>query len=65
MDKNIKEISGGERQSPDCKSLCQDTPIMVLEPASSLDIYHEINVMDILRNIVREKRRTVICVMMI
>ncbi|NLN05028.1 MAG: ABC transporter ATP-binding protein [Clostridiaceae bacterium] len=65
MDKNIKEISGGERQRVlIARALCQDTPIMVLdEPASSLDIYHEINVMDILRNIVREKKRTVICVM--
>ena len=64
-DKNIKEISGGERQRVlIARALCQNTPIMLLdEPASSLDIYHEINVMDILKGIVKEKGRTVICVM--
>lgn len=64
-DKNIKEISGGERQRVlISRALCQDAPVMLLdEPSSSLDIYHELNVMDILRDIVKEKGSTVICVM--
>lgn len=64
-DKNIKEISGGERQRVlISRALCQNAPIMLLdEPSSSLDIYHELNVMDILKDIVKEKGSTVICVM--
>jgi iron complex transport system ATP-binding protein len=55
-DRLIPSLSGGERQLVYLtKAIAQDTPILLLdEPTSDLDIYHQIIVMDVLKKLVED-----------
>lgn len=62
---DIDVLSGGERQRVIiARALTQETPIMVLdEPISQLDIHHQIQIMNILKELVEKFNKTVICVL--
>jgi len=64
-DKNINEISGGERQRVIvARALAQHCPIMLLdEPVSMLDIHHQIELLNTVRKIVTNTHITAITVM--
>lgn len=64
-DKNINEISGGERQRVIvARALAQHCPIMLLdEPVSMLDIHHQVELLNTVRTIVKNTRTTAISVM--
>ena len=59
--RQIKTLSGGERQRAYiARAIVQDPKIILLdEPTANLDIYHQLNVMEILKNLT-EKEITVI-----
>ena len=61
-DKYITEISGGERQRVIiAKALAQETPIILLdEPTSHLDINHQMEILNLLRRLNKEKKTTII-----
>lgn len=61
-DKNIGNISGGERQRAIiARALAQQSKIMLLdEPVSQLDIHHQVEILKILKRLKREKKVTVI-----
>ena len=60
--RNINELSGGERQKVSiARALAQQTPILLFdEPTSNLDIKNQIEVLDIIKKIVREKKLTAV-----
>ncbi|MGM9975130.1 MAG: ABC transporter ATP-binding protein [Clostridiaceae bacterium] len=62
-DKSITSLSGGEQQRViAARALCQDTPIVLLdEPTSHLDIQHQINFLNIFKEL--KTKLTVIAVM--
>lgn len=64
-DKNIQEISGGERQRVIlARALAQDTPIVLLdEPISQLDIHHQVELMDTLHDMSVNHGITIITVL--
>jgi len=55
-DRPINELSGGERQRVAiARAFTQDTPIMLLdEPTSSLDLFHQLELMEQLQQMTRE-----------
>lgn len=64
-DKDINQISGGERQRIIiARALTQQTGIMLLdEPISQLDIHHQIEIMDTVRGLVNKNEMTVVAVL--
>lgn len=64
-DKSIMQISGGERQRVlIARAIAQDTPFIVLdEPISNLDIKHQVELMEALRKLNQEKKKTVITIL--
>lgn len=64
-DKNINEISGGERQRVIiARALAQQTKIMLLdEPVSQLDIHHQIELMETIKDLIIKRGIIVIAVL--
>ncbi len=63
-EKKIDRVSGGERQRVFiARAICQQPEIMLLdEPASSLDLAHQIKLMDLLERLKNETHITIIMV---
>ena len=63
--KNINALSGGERQMVIvARAIAQETEIVLLdEPISNLDIHHQIEILNQIKLLNREKQRTIIAVL--
>lgn len=63
--RSVKNLSGGEKQRTIiARALAQDTPLMLLdEPVSQLDVYHQMEVLNLLRRITDEKGKTIVTVL--
>nr|WP_299501820.1 ABC transporter ATP-binding protein [uncultured Rhizobium sp.] len=61
----VETLSGGQRQRVwIAMVLAQETPLLLLdEPTTFLDVAHQVAILDLLRNLVRHHRRTVVCVL--
>ena len=64
-DRALGSLSGGERQRAlVALALAQEAPVMLLdEPTSSLDLAHQIGIMDLVRNVQRRRHGTVVVAM--
>ena len=64
-DKDINRISGGEKQRAIvARALAQETGIMLLdEPVSQLDIHHQVELMDTIKELVAGRQMTAVCVL--
>lgn len=62
--RDIRTLSGGERQRAAIAALlAQDTPLMLLdEPASALDLAHQISLMELVARLAREQGKALIMV---
>ncbi|GAA4432494.1 ABC transporter ATP-binding protein [Actinokineospora soli] len=64
-DRAVDELSGGQRQRAwIAMALAQDTPVLLLdEPTTYLDLAHQIDVLDLVADLNRERGRTVVMVL--
>jgi iron complex transport system ATP-binding protein len=64
-EKNINHLSGGERQRVIvARAIAQDTEVILLdEPVSNLDLYHQIEVMNTVKTLVEDRNIIVIAVL--
>lgn len=64
-DKSIRLLSGGERQRVMiARTIAQDTPWIILdEPVSSLDITHQVRLMQLLDRLRLEKKKTIVAIL--
>ena len=64
-DRSIDELSGGQRQRVwIAMLLAQETPIMLLdEPTTHLDIAHQIEVLDLLKELTDQHNRTIVMIL--
>lgn len=65
LDKSILNLSGGEKQRVFItRALAQNSPLVLLdEPISNLDLKHQVDIMELCKNLVKEKNITIISVL--
>jgi iron complex transport system ATP-binding protein len=63
-ERDVRTLSGGERQRVAIAAvLAQDTPLLLLdEPATALDLAHQVGVMGLLAKLCREEGKTVLLI---
>ncbi len=64
-DRMFSTLSGGEKQRVFiARAICQDTPIILLdEPVSSLDLKHQLDILNFLKKIQIEQGKTIVIVL--
>lgn len=64
IDRKINELSGGERQLAFiARAICQEPTLLLLdEPTASLDLAHQIHIMDLMEKLQSEKNTTIVMV---
>ncbi len=64
-DRGLDTLSGGQRQRAwIAMTLAQDTPILLLdEPTTYLDVAHQLDILELLRELNRQRGRTVVMVL--
>jgi len=63
-DRKISQLSGGERQLAFiARAICQEPTLLLLdEPTASLDLAHQIHIMDLMEKLQSEKNTTIVMV---
>ncbi|WP_243745168.1 ABC transporter ATP-binding protein [Streptomyces hainanensis] len=64
-DRTVDQLSGGQRQRAWlAMAIAQDTPVLLLdEPTTYLDLAHQIDVLDLITDLNRDRKRTVVMVL--